>query len=170
MGGFVHSAGLGPFAPARSFDASLFAETMSVNVASSASILKVLASKKSNGLSLASAVLISSIASFSPYRGGGIYSDSKAALCAYMKSAALEFAPRIRINLVAPGGINTPMTSVFFEDSSAADNYAASVPLGLGRVSDVAAAAKFLLSEDARWITGQTIVVDGGFSISGSRF
>lgn len=91
-----------------------------------------------------------------------LYSSSKAAIEMFMKEAALELAPKhIRVNAVAPGPV---------EDTSMpnANSY---VPMGISQQpQDVAECVSFLVSDKARFITGQTITVDGGFSIAHTHF
>jgi NAD(P)-dependent dehydrogenase (short-subunit alcohol dehydrogenase family) len=74
---------------------------------------------------------------------------------------------KIRVNAVSPGVVETPMTQKLFQSLSV-ENIASIEkmhPLGLGRVEDIVRTINFLLSEDSRWITGQNIVIDGGYSI-----
>ena len=94
--------------------------------------------------------------------GQANYSASKAGIIALTKTTAKEFASRnININAVAPGFIQTDMTAKLSEDVK--QKMLAMIPLNkLGSPSDVANACLFLASEDAAYITGQTIVVDGG--------
>jgi 3-oxoacyl-[acyl-carrier protein] reductase len=94
--------------------------------------------------------------------GQANYSASKAGLIGLTKSFAREFASRgITVNAVAPGFIETDMTDVLTEDQKNA--MLGSVPLGrAGTVADIAAAVRFLASEEAGYITGHTLDVNGG--------
>lgn len=102
------------------------------------------------------------------------YYASKAALLHLSRTTAVEFAPhRIRVNAVLPGAMNTPLVAAaaqeFYGDIELDELWArrtAQVPIGLGGEGwDVAAAVVFLASEDARYITGADLVVDGGLSL-----
>jgi len=96
------------------------------------------------------------------YPGWSHYAASKAAQLGFMRTAALELAPhRITVNAVLPGNIATEGLAGLGADYT--QKMAASIPLGrLGSVDDIAAAVLFLASEGAAFITGQTLVVDGG--------
>ena len=85
-----------------------------------------------------------------------------------VKAIALELAPRnIRVNAVSPGVVQTPMTDRLFSliDSKHKDQIIEMHPLGIGKVEDVVPLIRFLLSDGSKWITGQNIKVDGGYSI-----
>jgi NAD(P)-dependent dehydrogenase (short-subunit alcohol dehydrogenase family) len=97
------------------------------------------------------------------------YAACKAAANAYVRCAALELAPRVRLNTLVLGGVDTPMSAPALANPEIAAALAASVPLGLGKPEPVADAIAFLISEQSRWITGQEIVVDGGRSINFSH-
>jgi 3-oxoacyl-[acyl-carrier protein] reductase len=90
------------------------------------------------------------------------YASSKAALIGFTKSAARELASRgVLVNAIAPGFIETDMTSGLKEELKA--ELLKSIPLGaFGQAEDIAAAALFLASPAARYITGQVLTVDGG--------
>jgi 3-oxoacyl-[acyl-carrier protein] reductase len=92
------------------------------------------------------------------------YSASKAAVIGFTKALAKELAPSgIRVNCIAPGVIDTAMNSKF--DSETMKNLVDNTPLGrLGTPADIANAVYFLSSDDASFITGQVLTVDGGFS------
>jgi 3-oxoacyl-[acyl-carrier protein] reductase len=94
--------------------------------------------------------------------GQANYAASKAGLIGFTKSLAREFAGReVTANAVAPGFISTDMTAALNDEQRAAIQQ--KIPLGsLGTVDDIAAAVLFLASEEARYITGQVLVVDGG--------
>ena len=113
-------------------------------------------------------VNVSSIDAFAGYPGLAAYDSSKAALIALTRTLALECGPaRIRVNAVCPGYIETPLLDAYFQrqpDPAGARREAAlKHPLGrMGKPSDVAGAVAFLASEKASFITGTTLVVDGG--------
>ena len=99
--------------------------------------------------------------------GAAGYSLSKAALIGMSRSMALELAPRrIRVNCVAPGFVRTPMLDKVGGtwDAEQAAQVEAQHPLGLGEPEDVANSIAFLLSPAARWITGTTLTLDGGYT------
>lgn len=103
--------------------------------------------------------------------GGAAYAASKAGVNGFIRSAALEFAPeRVTVNGVEPGFIAKQGGSLLADPARAA-RIARHIPLGeLGRPEDVAHAMLFLASDAARYITGQTIVVDGGSTLPESPF
>jgi 3-oxoacyl-[acyl-carrier protein] reductase len=94
--------------------------------------------------------------------GQANYAASKAGLIGFTKSLAREFAGRgVTVNAIAPGFIATDMTGVL--DDKVKETVLTKIPLGsMGEASDIANAATFLASEDARYITGQVLAVDGG--------
>ena len=117
------------------------------------------------GLSTA-IVNIASIAGVTAAPGIAMYGVSKAALINLTQQLALELAPRIRVNAVAPAVIKTNFARALYEGREA--EAAAGYPLArLGEPADVAGPVAFLLSEESAWITGQTLVIDGGGSLAG---
>ena len=116
------------------------------------------------GLSTA-VVNIASIAGVTAAPGIALYGVSKAALINLTTQLAFELAPQIRVNAVAPAVIKTDFAKALYEGREA--EVAATYPLKrLGVPTDVAGPVTFLLSEDAAWITGQTIIIDGGGSLA----
>lgn len=109
---------------------------------------------------------VSSIGALKPAPGVGFYGATKAMLAHMTGQLALEMAPRVRVNAVAPGLITTRFSGALYEGRE--EEVAATYPLKrLGTAEDVSDAVAFLLSDDASWITGQTIVVDGGLTLAG---
>jgi NAD(P)-dependent dehydrogenase (short-subunit alcohol dehydrogenase family) len=95
------------------------------------------------------------------------YSTSKAALTGLARSLAVELArDRIRVNCVAPAWVRGEMTEQAFSNMTAEQvaQLEQAHPLGLGDPRDVAHAAAFLLADTGRWITGTTLLVDGGYT------
>lgn len=108
---------------------------------------------------------LSSVVGINGNVGQANYAASKAGVIGLTKSLAKEFASRnIRVNAVAPGYIKSDMTAKLSEDITA--TVLENIPLGqLGEVEDIANAVAFLVSDEARYITGQVLVVDGGMAI-----
>jgi NAD(P)-dependent dehydrogenase (short-subunit alcohol dehydrogenase family) len=96
----------------------------------------------------------------------GVYNATKAALIHTTKHLALELAPKVRVNAIAPGVVRTKLSEALWREHEA--GVAAKTPLGrIGEPEDISGAAVFLASDAASWITGQTIVIDGGQMVIG---
>jgi NAD(P)-dependent dehydrogenase (short-subunit alcohol dehydrogenase family) len=114
----------------------------------------------------AAVVNVASIAGLRPAPGLGMYGVSKAALIQLTSQLAIELAPRIRVNAVAPAVVRTRFASALYEGREEA--VSAMYPMRrLGEPADVAAAVAFLAGDDAGWVTGQTLVLDGGLLLRG---
>lgn len=113
-----------------------------------------------------SIINVSSMAAFDAMPGKGHYAACKAAVISLTRTMAVELAPDIRVNAIAPGSIPTKL---LFDAADVEgldlDALARLMPLGLGAPADVAAAAVYLASPAAKWVTGQTIQVSGGVAI-----
>jgi NAD(P)-dependent dehydrogenase (short-subunit alcohol dehydrogenase family) len=112
-------------------------------------------------------VNISSISGVRPAPGIAFYGVTKAALIHLTEELAVELAPTVRVNAVAPAVVKTRFATALYEGRE--EEVAARYPLQrLGVPEDVAGTVAFLCSRDAAWITGQTIVIDGGLTLTGS--
>jgi NAD(P)-dependent dehydrogenase (short-subunit alcohol dehydrogenase family) len=110
-------------------------------------------------------VNLSSVAGLGPSPGIGWYGATKAMLARVTSELAVELAPAIRVNAVAPAVVKTKFATALYEGRE--EQVAATYPLKrLGRPEDVAGLVWFLLSDEAAWITGQTVVVDGGLMLN----
>jgi len=108
-----------------------------------------------------------SIAAYKSFPNHPAYCASKAASVALMKQMAVEYAPKIRVNAICPGPVDTPLiwdSAKAFDNPEAAVQNAGKATLmkRLGTPDDVAKLALFLVSEDASWITGTAMTIDGG--------
>ncbi|MFD6224199.1 SDR family oxidoreductase [Nocardia asteroides] len=111
-------------------------------------------------------VNLASVAGLRPAADIGVYGVSKSALIGLTTQLAQELSPAIRVNAVAPAVVRTRFATALFEGKE--QQVRAEYPLArLGEPADVAAAVAFLASGDAAWITGQTLVVDGGLTLGG---
>lgn len=158
---YVHFAGLTKLLPLKSFSIPNIDLIFNVNFFSILEIMKALL-KKSNAKALSNVVLISAMVSERGNVGNSIYAASKGAINSLVYTLARELAPEIRINALLPGAIETPMSQNLDADYVA--EMTKDTPLGWGQPQAVIDYVEFLLSEKAKWITGQTLFVDGGRS------
>lgn len=165
--GVVVSAGQGITLPIKSASSQKYQEIFDINFFAPTELLRLLyKGKKLNNL--ASVVLIASIGGTYKFdSANAVYGTSKAALNAFMKFAAVEFSAKgIRVNSICPGMVETPLMKQgrFSEDQL--DNYRATYPLKrFGKPEEIGQAAIYLLSDAASWVTGTSLVIDGGMSI-----
>ena len=117
-------------------------------------------SDKRNRTPNSSIVFIASSAGVYPDKGQTIYAASKAALIASSKSISKELALKgVRVNSVSPAYVETPM---YYRNQESIGTNIETYPLGIGKPLDLANMTAFLLSDEARWITGQNYIMDGG--------
>jgi len=159
---FIHSAGLFGFQSIRAHDMTYVTRLFNVNLFSAMEIIRPLTRKVTNQGALRSITFISSINARLGAKGHYVYAGGKAAVNAMMLSLAVELAPTVRVNSVLPGTVGTGMNTELFADPDFVASTQATHPLGLGRPEDIADAIEFLSSDNARWITGQELAVDGG--------
>ena len=158
---YVHFAGLTKLLPLKNFSIPNIDLIFNVNFFSILEIIKALL-KKSNAKALNNVVLISAMVSQRGNTGNSIYAASKGAINSLVYTLARELAPEIRINALMPGAIETPMSANL--DEAYKEEMRRDTPLGWGTSQDVVDYVEFLLSDKSKWITGQTLFVDGGRS------
>ncbi|MFE7130422.1 SDR family oxidoreductase [Streptomyces sp. NPDC057638] len=161
----VNNAGTNPvYGPLAELDLGVARKVYETNVVSALGFAQrtYRAWQRENGGAI---VNIASVAGLAPSPFIGAYGMSKAAMVNLTVQLAHEWAPGVRVNAIAPAVIKTNFAKALYEDREA--EIAASYPLGrLGMPQDVGGAAAFLTSGEADWITGQTLVVDGGLFLN----
>jgi NAD(P)-dependent dehydrogenase (short-subunit alcohol dehydrogenase family) len=161
----VNNAGTNPvFGPIADLDLNVARKVFETNVISALGFAQKTwhAWQKDNGGAI---VNIASVAGLAPSPFIGAYGVSKAALINLTQQLAHEFAPRVRVNAIAPAVVKTKFAQALYEGRE--EEAAASYPLGrLGVPADIGGAAAFLTSGQSDWITGQTLVVDGGIFLN----
>jgi NAD(P)-dependent dehydrogenase (short-subunit alcohol dehydrogenase family) len=161
----INSAGIWKSTPLGSSPAELVEEMLATNLKGPFWVTQCALPLLKDGGRI---VNISSVAGRTGVAGGrSLYGATKAAIDSLTRNWALELAPRhILVNAVAPGYITTDMTAAHLSDPATFERAIARHPLGrLGTAGDVADAVAFLCSDSARFITGQSINVSGGFVI-----
>jgi NAD(P)-dependent dehydrogenase (short-subunit alcohol dehydrogenase family) len=164
----VNNTGINPLAgPVTQAPPEAVAKTFAVNVAAP---LSWTGRAVAAGLGAHPGGAIVNVASLTGQRPSppiGIYGASKAALIHLTAELALELAPRVRVNAVAPAVVRTKFAEMLYAGRE--EQVVKGYPLGrLGDPEDVAAAVAFLASDDASWITGQTVTIDGGLTLQGA--
>lgn len=161
----VNNAGIGDLRPMHTLDDKLWHRLIDVNLTGTFNVMRaahahVVASGRG------AIVNNASLSGITPTRNEAAYSAAKAAVIALTKSGALEYGPAVRVNCVAPGFIETPLTAAFQDHPDTFEPIRRSIPLGrMGGADEVAEVIAFLCSDAASYVTGQTIVVDGGLSL-----
>ncbi|ELP67197.1 oxidoreductase, short chain dehydrogenase/reductase family protein [Streptomyces turgidiscabies Car8] len=157
----VNNAGTNPvFGPIADLDLNVARKVFETNVVSALGFAQKTwhAWQKENGGAI---VNITSVAGLSASPFIGAYGISKAAMDNLTVQLAYEYAPGVRVNSIAPAVVKTKFAQALYEGRE--EEAAAAYPLGrLGVPSDIGGAAAFLTSSQAAWVTGQTLVVDGG--------
>jgi NAD(P)-dependent dehydrogenase (short-subunit alcohol dehydrogenase family) len=163
----VNNTGINPVAgPVIQTDPAAIMKTFGVNVVAAVGWARAACDAGLGGRPGASIVNMASIAGVRPAPPIGVYGVTKAALIHLTAQLAVELAPRIRVNAVAPAIVKTQFATRLYEGRE--EQVAAGYPLRrLGVPADIAAAVAFLAGDDASWITGQTLVVDGGVTLVG---
>ena len=161
--GLAYCVGSIDLKPFRMVNEQDFQKCMKLNLYSAVEAIKGYQEslKKNKG----SIVLFSTVAAQRGFTNHAIIASTKAAVEGLTVSLAAEFAPNIRVNCVAPSLTKSKIAEPMLKNTAIAEGIAKAHPLKrLGEGKDSAALAKFLLTEDSSWVTGQIIAVDGGRS------
>lgn len=164
---FVNNAGIGRFGPLEEIALADFEVVVRVNLIG-AFIGARAAARRMLAAGGGSIVNITSIAAVAAAPGGGGYAAAKAGLAKLTEQMAQEWGPRgIRTNAIAPGFIDAGLSSPFFADPRVRAQRESGVPSRrLGQAEDIANAVAFLASDDADYLNGHQLVVDGGVVVS----
>lgn len=162
----VNNAGVYEFAPLEAVNVDHYRRQFDLNVLGL--LLATQEAAKHFGETGGSVVNIGSVAGRAAVPGGSVYSATKAAVDSITRSLGAELGPRkIRVNSVNPGMVETEGTSsqgITNADNAFRTSVEAATPLGrIGAVNDIAPAVAFLASDDAKWVTGETLYIAGGY-------
>lgn len=164
VGVLVNNAGVEDVRPSLDVDEALWDKIVDTNLKGAFFVAQAIAA----GMAVSGGGSIINLASLTSFVGvptAAPYGASKSGILGMTRALATEWGPRsIRVNAIAPGYFRTGMTEVFYADQSWVDRMTAAVPLGrLGALDDLAGAAIFLAAPASRYITGQCVVIDGGY-------
>ena len=163
INGLAYCVGSIDLKPLKLIKKSDFMQSFNLNLVSAAEIIKNVADnlKKNKG----SIVLFSTVAVKQGFPNHAIVSSAKGAVEGLTLALAAEFAPNIRVNCIAPSLTNSKISEFLLKNEKIAEGIAKMHPMKrIGKGSDSSSLAKFLLSEESSWVTGQIFGVDGGRS------
>lgn len=161
--GLAHCAGISTRQPLAALDYADLQQLFAIDYFAPVFLAKGFADRRVNAGRGSSMVFVSSAAAVLSHKGMLGYSGAKAALNASIKSVARELAPQgVRANTVSPTDVKTPLVEKMKAEFRVED-LEQQYPMGYGEVDDVASMVVFLLSDRAKWITGQNYVMDCGY-------
>lgn len=160
--GFVYCPGNINLKPFKMMSLDTFEEDMQLNFFGLVKVIKTIMSKMTDGASM---VFFSTVAVGVGMPFHTSVSAAKGAIEGFAKSLAAEYAPKLRVNVIAPSLVDTPLSERLLNSEKKREKMAERHPLKrVGEANDIAAIAAFLLSDNSSWMTGQVIGVDGGMS------
>lgn len=164
LNGVVYSVGTTSIIPTGFITEEKLSEVFKSNFESVVMLNERLTRKKKLAKGNCSVVWISTVSTQYPFIGGALYISAKAAVEGYSRVFAAEMAPKgIRSNCLRPGYVRTPLTAATEEISkNIAEKIEEKQPLGIGQPEDVANVVVFFISDAAKWITGQNLILGGG--------
>lgn len=166
--GLVNCAGISGVFPLKLMTEERILYYIKTNVVSAMELTRECLKKKHFNQSGGSIVFLSSIMGLVGEKGKSLYGLTKGALVSAARALAVEYADRrVRINCISPGAIVTPINATlpYMADSERRMQLENQHLLGLGETSDISNGVIYLLSDAARWITGQNIIIDGGYTV-----
>ncbi|WP_282160494.1 SDR family NAD(P)-dependent oxidoreductase [Ulvibacterium marinum] len=160
--GFIYCPGSINLKPFKMMDLHTFEQDMRINFLGLVKIVKEIIPKMAQSASM---VFFSTVAVGKGMPFHTSVAASKGAIEGFAKSLAAEYAPKLRVNVIAPSLVDTPLASKLLNNERKKENMAERHPLKrVGQAEDIANMAVFLLSDKSSWMTGQVIGIDGGIS------
>lgn len=160
--GFAYCPGSINLKPLKMLSLDIFKKEMDLNFFSLVSVVKTIIPRMTEGSSM---VFFSTVAVGTGMPFHTSVAAAKGAIEGFAKSLAAEFAPKVRVNCIAPSLVDTPLAGRLLSNEKKRDMMSERHPLKrVGNAEDIANIAVFLLSEKSTWMTGQVVGVDGGMS------
>lgn len=160
--GFVYCPGTINLKPFKMMSLDTFEQDMQLNFFSMVKVVKVIISKMAEGSSMA---FFSTVAVGTGMPFHTSVAAAKGAIEGFAKSMAAEYAPKIRVNVIAPSLVDTPLAGRLLSNDKKVEMMSQRHPLKrVGTAEDIANITNFLLSDESSWMTGQIVGVDGGMS------
>lgn len=166
--GLIYAAGIEKTMPFKLLKQADYMSIFNVNTIGALEMAKQVSSIKNFNKEGGSIIFIASITAIISRGGTAAYTASKGALVSTARVMATELAYRkIRVNCISPGTVMTPLMQNYLSTLSEEDckKRISGFPLGIGETTDVSNSCIYLLSDASRWVTGQNLIVDGGFTI-----